>query len=125
MELFISLLGAFVAIGVAILGAIFTNRNNIRLQKRKLKEEHYIAYVSALHNLATTNKNEDFKNVYTHSRDELMLFANVDVINKLLEYERAFQNGSFQEEAYTNLIKAIRKDLNLKNKDLPQLGLIK
>ena len=63
--------------------------------------------------------------MYTHSRDELMLFANVDVINKLLEYERAFQNGSFQEEAYTNLIKAIRKDLDLKNKDWPQLGLIK
>ncbi len=125
MELYLSLIGAVVAIGVAIVGAIFTNRNNIRLQKRKLKEEHYIAYVSALHNLATSNKNEDLKNVYTHSRDELMLIANVDVINKLLEYERAFQNERSQEEAFTNLIKAIRNDLDLKNKDLPLLGLIK
>lgn len=127
MELYISLIGAVVAICVSILGAILTNSNNIRLQKRKLKEEHYIAYVSALHNFATSNQNEHFKNVYTHSRDELMLFANVDVINKLLEYERAFQNEGPgpQSEAYTNLLKAIRNDLDLQNKDLPLLGLIK
>lgn len=125
MELFISLIGAVVAISVAILGAILTNRNNIRLQKSKLKEEHYIAYISALHYLATDAQNKDFKNEFTRSRDELMLIANVDVINKLLEYERAFQYGGSQEEAYTNLIKAFRKDLKLKNNDLPLLGLIK
>ena len=127
MELFISLLGAVVAISVAILGAILTNRNNIRLQKSKLKEEHYIAYISALHCVATDAQNEDFKNEFTRSRDELMLIANVDVINKLLEYERTLQNEGPgpQSEAYTNLIKAFRKDLKLKNNDLPLLSLLK
>ncbi len=126
MELFISLLGAVVAISVAILGAILTNRNNIRLQKSKLKEEHYIAYISALHSVATDGNNEDFKNEFTRSRDELMLIANVDVINKLLEYEKSLNEGPVaQSKAYTNLIKAFRKDLELKNDDLPLLGLIK
>ena len=126
MELFISLLGAVVAISVAILGAILTNRNNIRLQKSKLKEEHYIAYISALHSVATDGNNEDFKNEFTRSRDELMLIANVDVINKLLEYEKSLNEGPApQSKAYTNLIKAFRKDLELETNDLPLLGLIK
>ena len=126
MELFISLLGAVVAISVAILGAILTNRNNIRLQKSKLKEEHYIAYISALHSVATDAENEDFKNEFTRSRDELMLIANVDVINKLLEYEKSLKEGPApQSKAYTNLIKAFRKDLELKTNDLPLLSLLK
>jgi len=42
MELYISIVGAVVAILVSILGALLANKNNIKLQTRKLKEEHYI-----------------------------------------------------------------------------------
>lgn len=122
MELYISIIGAIVAIGVAILGSILTNGNNIKLQKRKLKEEHYIAYISALHNLATAPTNNEFLSKYTYYKDELMLIANEDVIKRLLEYEYDFQHGGPQEKSYTNLIKAIRHDLALKNKDLPILS---
>jgi len=121
MEVYISIIGAIVAIGVAILGAILTNSNNIELQKRKLKEEHYMAYISALHNLATNPSSKDFHDRYTYSRDELMLIANEDVIKKILKYEDDFQHGGPQEISYTNMIKAFRLDLALKNKDLPTL----
>ena len=39
MELYISIIGAVVAVIVSILGAILANRNTIILQIRKLKEE--------------------------------------------------------------------------------------
>ena len=52
MELYISIIGAIVAIIVSVLGAILANKNTIILQTRKLKEEHYIAYIEALHNYA-------------------------------------------------------------------------
>ncbi|MGC2871851.1 hypothetical protein ACDL92_00965 [Ihubacter sp. mB4P-1] len=54
MEIVISILGAISAILVAVIGAIFSNRNNTTLQLRKLKEEHYISYIEALHNLAAS-----------------------------------------------------------------------
>ena len=54
-ELYISIIGAIVAIIVSVLGAILANKNTIILQTRKLKEEHYIAYIEALHNYAASD----------------------------------------------------------------------
>ena len=58
MELYISIIGAIVAIIVSVLGAILANKNTIILQTRKLKEEHYIAYIEALHNYAASDIND-------------------------------------------------------------------
>jgi hypothetical protein len=46
--LLISILGAFSAILVSIIGAWFANLNNIVLQTRKLKEDHYITYYRSI-----------------------------------------------------------------------------
>jgi hypothetical protein len=53
--LLISLLGAFSAITVSIIGSWYANRNNMVLQTRKLKEDHYVSYIEALHGLAADN----------------------------------------------------------------------
>jgi hypothetical protein len=58
--IFISVLGAVTSIAVAFIGAWFANRNSIVLQIRKLKEDHYIAYIEALHNLASENSNKAY-----------------------------------------------------------------
>ena len=60
MELYISIIGAIVAIIVSVLGAILANKNTIILQTRKLKEEHYIAYIEALHNYAAIIRKSKF-----------------------------------------------------------------
>ena len=60
MELIVAILGAVVSIAIACIGALMANRNSIILQTRKLREDHCITYIEALHNLATNNKNEKF-----------------------------------------------------------------
>ncbi len=56
MELTIAILGAVASIAIACIGALMANRNSIILQTRKLREDHYIGYIEALHNLAANNK---------------------------------------------------------------------
>ena len=82
MELYISIIGAIVAIIVSVLGAILANKNTIILQTRKLKEEHYIAYIEALHNYAASDINDkDALKNYVYMRDKLLLIANEKVID--------------------------------------------
>jgi hypothetical protein len=57
----ISILGALSAITVSALGAWYANRNNLVLQTRKLKEDHYVSYIEALHDLTSDNKSKEAK----------------------------------------------------------------
>ena len=130
MELYISIIGAIVAIIVSVLGAILANKNTIILQTRKLKEEHYIAYIEALHNYAASDINDkDALKNYVYMRDKLLLIANEKVIIKLLEFEdviiSAASKGLPHNKYLTELLKAIRKDLKLGYKSLPILCLKK
>ena len=123
----ISILGATSAIIVSFIGAWLANRNSIILQTRKLKEEHYVAYIEAMHNLASQNDNKTYGKNYTFTRDKLFLIGSEDVIKKMLAYEtEAVGKESHVHDKYlTELIKAIRKDLKLKDKDFPLVYLKK
>ncbi len=126
MNLYISIIGAIVAVLVSIIGAILAKNNNIILQTRKLKEEHYIAYIEALHNLAANNNDATTVREYAYMRDKLLLIASEDVIVKLIKFENE-AIGKYcekQDEYLTELYKSIRKDLKLKNKNLPILNLV-
>lgn len=127
MSILISIIGTLVAILVSIISAILANRNNIILQTRKLKEEHYIAYIEALHNLAANNNNAKAIHEYTNKRDKLLLIANEDVIIKLFQYKNnTIGKDSEKHDKYlTELYKAIRRDLKLKSKRLPIINLKK
>ena len=116
MELYISIIGAIVAIIVSVLGAILANKNTIILQTRKLKEEHYIAYID-----------KDALKNYVYMRDKLLLIANEKVIIKLLEFEDkgVGKTTDLHNKYLTELLKAIRKDLKLGYKSLPILCLKK
>lgn len=122
MEIYISLIGATVAIIVSIIGAILANKNNITLQTRKLKEEHYIAYIESLHNLASNNDESTVKK-YVFQRDKLFLIASEDVIRKMIIYENEGVNktSEIHDKYLTELLKAIRADLKLKNNNLPTI----
>lgn len=124
MGISISIIGALTAIVVSIIGAVLANRNSIVLQGRKLKEDHYIAYIEALHNLASENKSLDFTKKYTFARDKMFIIADEKVIVSMIEYEKHV--GTEQHDYYlTQLIKAIRKDLKIKDRNLPLLQLRK
>lgn len=122
-EIYISILGAISAITVSIIGALLANKNTIVLQTRKLKEGHYVAYIEALHNLGE-NDIDAIKN-YVFARDKLFLVASEDVIRKMVLYEEeGIGKGSNTHDGYlTELIKSIRKDLKLKDKDFPRIYL--
>src|SRR5580698_9100639 len=123
-EIYISIIGATAAITVSVIGAFLANRNSIVLQTRKLKEEHYVAYIEALHNLGV---DKDTKHNYVFARDKLFIVASEDVIKKMLQLEKeTFEKPNELQDLYlTELIKSIRTDLKLKDKKFPQVGLKK
>src|SRR5436189_4109382 len=83
----ISILGAASAMIVSFIGAWLANRNSIILQTRKLKEEHYVAYIEAMHHLTSQNDNKTYGKNYTFTRDKLFLIGSEDVSKKMLAYE--------------------------------------
>jgi hypothetical protein len=121
--LVISILGAISAILVSVTGAFLTNRNNLVLQTRKLKEDHYISYIEALHNLYADNDGKDVIKDYVFARDKLFIIGSEEVIRALLIHEEALPAATDEEkENYlTKLIIAIREDLKLKDKDFPHI----
>lgn len=127
MEIIISVLGAISAIIVAVVGAILSNRNSNVLQLRKLKEEHYISYIEALHNLVATNSSQDAILKYTYHRDKLLIVGSEEVVKNILDYENKAvgKESSLHDRYLTSIVKAIRKDLKIKDKDYPQIYLKK
>ncbi|MBP2831569.1 hypothetical protein J8281_05150 [Aquimarina sp. U1-2] len=123
VEIWISIFGAISAIIVAAIGAFLANKNSIILQIRKLKEEHYASYIESLHNHAAENSKDSLTELVL-SRDKMFLIASEQVIKQMLEYEKnGIGNSSENHDKYlTELIKAIRKDLKLKDKDFPRVS---
>jgi hypothetical protein len=121
MALYISVLGAFSALMVSMIGAWLANRNNIVLQTRKLKEDRYISYIKALHNLGTDDGNRELMKIYLFERDTMILVASEDVVTKMLLFEGKVMGKADAPNAIylTQLIKAIRRDLKLRSKNFP------
>lgn len=119
----ISIIGALTAVIVSIIGAWWANRNNLVLQTRKLKEDHYITYIEALHELIADNDGKDVVKKYVLARDKLFIIGSESVIRKLMSYEEVFGKiPSIELEVYlTELIKSIRSDLKLIDKDFPKI----
>ncbi|MBS6282347.1 MULTISPECIES: hypothetical protein [Intestinimonas] len=127
MEIIISVLGAISAVIVAVIGAILSNKNSNMLQLRKLKEEHYISYIESLHNLAANNSSRDAISKYTYHRDKLLIVGSEEVVKSILQYENEAvgKETDFHDEFLTNIVKAIRQDLKIKDKNFPQIYLKK
>lgn len=127
MEIIISVLGAISAVIVAVIGAILSNKNSNMLQLRKLKEEHYISYIESLHNLAANNSSRDAISKYTYNRDKLLIVGSEEVVKSILQYENEAvgKETDFHDEFLTNIVKAIRQDLKIKDKNFPQIYLKK
>ena len=115
------------AILVAIIGAVLSNKNSNVLQLRKLKEEYYISYIEALHNLASDNSSKGAISKYTYHRDKLLIMGSEKVVRSILEYENEAVGkiNELHDKYLTNIIKAIRKDLKIKDKSFPEIQLKK
>lgn len=124
----ISLIGAAVAVVVSLLSAFFAYRTSIILRTRELKESHYLNYITALHNYTTSNgKNKEAALRYTETRNIIFAIASEDVAVNIIEFEKhAFgcKELSIFNQYLTQLVKSIRKDLMLKNKNLPIINFI-
>ena len=127
MELVIAIIGAVISISVAILGAVLSLRSSIALKNRTLKEDHYTQYIAAVHHLASSNKSSTALSNYAKARNKLLIIANEQVVNALLVYEeKAVGKPCDRHDEYlTILIKAIRRDLRLKDKNFPTIRLVK
>lgn len=127
MEIIISVIGAISAVIVAVIGAFITYQHNNDVQIYKLKEEHYILYMEALHNLATNNENEEYIKKYTYYRNKLLIVGSESVIKAILKFEKEAvgKKSNLHDEYLTTLLKEIRKDLKIKDKEYPNIHLKK
>lgn len=127
MDIIISIIGALSAIIVAAIGAFLANKNSNTLQIRKLKEEHYISYIEALHNLASDNNNPKTIKEYTYHRDKLLIIGSEKVIQCIIQYEELAvgKDRNLHDKYLTNIVKAIREDLKIKDKNFPPVYLKK
>lgn len=123
MEIWIAVVGALSAITVALLGAVLTYRNNSALQLRKIKEDHYIAYIEALHNLTAYNPDKSVVVEYTYYRDKLLIIGSEEVVRSVLLYENeGIGKENYLHDKYlTEIIRNIRKDLRIKDKNYPDI----
>ncbi len=122
MEIVIPFIGALAAVSVSIIAAFLSYNYSKKLQLRRLKEEHYIAYIEALHNLCADNKSRQVVGRYTFHRDKMFIIANEEVVKSILCYEEntlGNNNAEIHDRYLTDLIKTIRKDLGIKDKDFP------
>jgi len=127
MEIIISVLGAISAVIVAVIGAVLSNKNSNMLQLRKLKEDHYISYIESLHNLAANNSSRDAISKYTYHRDKLLIVGSEEVVKCILKYENEAvgKESNLHDEFLTDIVKAIRSDLKIKDKNYPIIYLKK
>jgi hypothetical protein len=121
MELTISIIGASVAVLVSLIGAWLSNYNTIKLQTRKLKEQYYLDFVSNLHDLCEFNTNESLAS-YLKARDILITVASAKVVRKIFDYEKlGIGESDTHDEYLTIMMKAIREDLRVGNRKLPNI----
>lgn len=125
MEVVVAIIAGLFSISVAIFGASFINVNNIKLQTRKLKEEHYVRYIESLHNLAEDNSNTEALIEYTLHRDKMFIVASEKVVQAMLAYEEKAvgKQRDIHDRYLTMLVAEIRKDLRIKDKSFPLIYL--
>lgn len=76
MEIVVAIITGLFSICVAIFGSVFININNAKLQTHKLKEEHYVRYLEAVHNFAEDNKSiQALKSYILHRDMKLVIYA--------------------------------------------------
>ena len=125
MEIVVAIIAGLFSICVAIFGSVFINLNNVKLQTRKLKEDHYVRYIESVHNLAEDNKNVQALKEYTLHRDKMFIVASEKVVKAMLEYENVAvgKNSSEHDKYLTNLVIEIRKDLSIRDRSYPLIHL--
>lgn len=126
-ELIISILGAVTAILVSFIGAFLANKNNVLIQTKKLKEEHYVAYIEAVHYLASNNSDAKATEKYVFARNKIFIIASEEVVIKMIKYEEdaVGKQNDLHDIYLTELIKEIRKDLKINDKNFPKIYLRK
>lgn len=123
-EMLIAISGAVISIVIAIISAILARHNDIALQTRRLKEEHYISFIESLHSLMSLNDSQKNIAEYTKYRDKLFIVASEEVVSTILDYENIAvgKTNEMHDEYLTKIIKAIRKDLHIHDKNFPVIG---
>lgn len=117
-----AIISAMVSLSVAVITAWAMRKNEIALRNKQLKEDYYTKLLEGISKAADNDSAED----YVFYRNRIWIAASEDVVHALLKYESIAVPGSDDvvfQEAYSNLIAAMRKDLGIRDKNLPKLHL--
>lgn len=117
-----AIISATVSLLVAIITVYAMRRNEIALQNKRLKEDYYAKLLEGISQSTGSNPPDE----YVLQRNKIWVAASENVIRALLAYEDVTYPGANPEtfhEYYSKLVAAMRKDLGIKDKNLPQLHL--
>lgn len=117
-EIVVAIVGALVAILTAVITNHLTKRSQLKFEERKLKEEYYTNYVKAISNNVLM---KDEHAELDDAQNRLILVGSSEVVRILMQFHDAIKisappiNGEEHDKILTDLIKAMRADLNFIN----------
>ena len=134
MELVIAFIGTVTAVITVACTNYYAKRNQIKLEERKLKEEYYLEFLSALSSSAIHTNSDEVLEKISDAQNRLLLTASPLVVEKLMNFHD-YVNPANRHlhphlEAHDSLLQelliAMRADLfgnDRVNKNYPQIHL--
>lgn len=115
------ILGGIVSVCISTaLTYYFTKKREREAQWRAEKMKYYVEYVNSLSGIVIGDSTEEGQKRFSKACNDIQLFAPKDVILAMQEF-RVLIQGQFSQEEHdfrlTQLLYAMRSDLNIKPKD--------
>lgn len=112
-EVVIALISASVSVVVATLGYVFSKAKEREADWRKKKLEMYHALFDSISGIVRGDSTPESQKVFANSCNTIGLVASASVIEALQDFQTASSSGKNHDEALTNLLYSIRRDLGL------------
>ncbi len=120
-EIIIAIIAASAAIIVAYITNFLNKNNALKFEKRKLKETYYTQFIKAFSDNLNLDDQDDRIKSLCYAHNNLLLIADVSVINKLQSFDEMIINNGQNYEIKKGIKRGTEEYINEYNKRLREL----
>jgi len=120
-EIIIAIIAASAAIIVAFITNFLNKNNALKFEKRKLKETYYTQFIKAFSDNLNLDDQDDRIKSLCYAHNNLLLIADVSVINKLQSFDEMIINNGQNYEIKKGIKRGTEEYINEYNKRLREL----
>jgi hypothetical protein len=131
IQLVVAIIGFSASIVAVSLSYFFTKRHQFKMEERRLKEEHYKAFIKSVSDLAIDKDKDEVQRKYADTINSILMIGNSQVVRVLMDFhnftkiDSAVKAEEVNTPAWkarynvelTKIIKVMRKDLFGNNYD--------